>query len=159
MRAFLAYCQLEFCPDSPDDQRFEKHQIVLVGILTTLCVTARNDFLVYDCKLGQMLLWKNGMQLMRNFYCNRSLVVDKPFLMKKRDDFFGKYRWYYDPKRGISKNHQNPGNYAEMYKKANHLEETAKWTVLIGPVGKSQESNALTHGKARFYYYFTYFQA
>lgn len=36
-RAFLSYCQLEFNPDSPDDHRYEKQQMILVGILTTLC--------------------------------------------------------------------------------------------------------------------------
>lgn len=131
-RAFLSYCQLEFCPDSADDHRYDKHQMILVGILTTLCVTARNDFLVYDTKLNAIQLWKNGMQLMRNFYCNRSIPVDKSLLMEKRNEFFGCYRWYYDPKRGIARNHQNPGNYSEDFRKSDHLEETAKWKVGVG---------------------------
>ena len=72
------------------------------------------------------------MQFMRNCYCNRSIPVDKPYLKRIRDDFFGVYRWWYDPSRGISRNHQNTGNYAVKYKSADHLNESLKWTVIAG---------------------------
>ena len=74
----------------------------------------------------------NGMQFMRNCYCNRSIPVDKPYLKRIRDDFFGVYRWWYDPSRGISRNHQNTGNYDVKYKSADHLNESSKWTAISG---------------------------
>ena len=131
-RAFISYCQLEYIPDSADDKKFTRYQLILIGILTTLCVTARNDFLVLDCNLNTVVLWNNGMQFMRNCYCNRSIPVDKPFLKNKRDEFFGVHRWWYDPSRGVSRNHQNTGNYDVQFKSADHLNESAKWTAIAG---------------------------
>ena len=131
-RAFVSLCQLEFTPDSPDDKRYDKYQLSLVCILTTLCTTARNDFLIYDAKLNTICLWQNGMELMRNCYCNRKIRVDRNALLELRDAFFTRYRWFYDSSRQISRNHQNPGNYDVKYQKANHLEESMKWKLSIG---------------------------
>ena len=86
-RAFVSLCQLEFTPDSPDDKRYDKYQLSLVCILTTLCTTARNDFLIYDAKLNTICLWQNGMELMRNCYCNRAIPVDRAQLLTLRDAF------------------------------------------------------------------------
>ena len=72
------------------------------------------------------------MQFMRNCYCSRSIPVDKPYLMRMRDEFFGVHRWWYDPSRGISRNHQNTGNYDVKYKSADHLNESSKWTAISG---------------------------
>ena len=131
-RAFVSLCQLEFTPDSPDDKRYDKYQLSLVCILTTLCTTARNDFLIYDAKLNTICLWQNGMELMRNCYCNRKIRVDRNALLELRDAFFTRYRWFYDSSRQISRNHQNPGNYDVKYQKANHLEESMKWKLSVG---------------------------
>jgi hypothetical protein len=131
-RAFVSLCQLEFTPDSLDDKRYEKYQLSLVCILTTLCTTARNDFLIYDAKLNTICLWQNGMELMRNCYCNRKIRVDRNALLELRDAFFTRYRWFYDSSRQISRNHQNPGNYDVKYQKANHLEESMKWKLSVG---------------------------
>ena len=136
-RAFISLCQLEYIPDSPDDKRYEKYQLSLVAILTTLCTTARNDFLIFDSKLQSIVLWKNGMELMRNCYCNRAIPVDRAQLLTLRDAFFARYRWFYDESRCISRNHQNPGNYDDQYRKANHLEESKKWQLIIGNVDYS----------------------
>ena len=136
-RAFISFCQLEYIPDSPDDKRYEKYQLSLVAILTTLCTTARNDFLIFDSKLQSIVLWKNGMELMRNCYCNRAIPVDRAQLLTLRDAFFARYRWFYDESRCISRNHQNPGNYDDQYRKANHLEESKKWQLIIGNVDYS----------------------
>ena len=54
-------------------------------------------------------------------------------MIVKRDEFFSKGQWWYDPKRGIARNHQNPSNYSEKYRSANHLEESAKWKIGVGP--------------------------
>ena len=132
MRSFLSYCHLDFIPESIDDTRYEKHQIILVGILTTLCVSARNDFLVFDLKLNEILLWKNGMSLMRNFYCNRTFPVDKEDLIVRRNEFFGKYRLFYDVRRCLARNYQDPNSPDHDHKNAHHEQETAKWTPIIG---------------------------
>jgi hypothetical protein len=84
------------------------------------------------------------MQFMRNCYCNRSIPVDKPFLKNKRDEFFGVHRWWYDPSRGISRNHQNTGNYDVQFKSADHLNESAKWTAIAGKRGESSPSEVLS---------------
>ena len=119
-RAFISLCQLEYTPDSSDDKRYEKYQLTLVAILTTLCTSARNDFLIFDGNLNRIILWKNGMELMRNCYCNRLVAVDRTELLKLRDAFFVQYRWFYDPARCIARNHQLTGDYDEKYIKANH---------------------------------------
>jgi len=131
-RAFISLCQLEYTPDSSDDKRYEKYQLTLVAILTTLCTSARNDFLIFDRNLNRIILWKNGMELMRNCYCNRLVAVDRTELLKLRDAFFVQYRWFYDPARCIARNHQLTGDYDQKYIKANHLEESAKWKLRVG---------------------------
>ena len=78
------------------------------------------------------------MELMRNCYCNRAIPVDRQFLLNLRDEFFSRYRWFYDESRGISRNHQNPGNYDEKYRTANHLEESKKWKLIIGSADYSK---------------------
>ena len=39
----------------------------------------------------------------------------------------------YDPTWGIARNHQSPSNFSEKYRSANHLEESAKWKIGVGP--------------------------
>ena len=131
-RAFLSYCQLVYMPESMEDKMFEKYQLILIGVLTTLCVSARNDFLILDTLLNKVILWNSGMQFMKNCYCNRAIPIDKAMLKSKRDEFFSINRWWYDPSRGISRNHQNPGNYDVKYKSSDHLNETAKWSAIAG---------------------------
>jgi len=133
-RAFISFCQLEYTPESPDDKRYDKFQLTLVAILTTLCTTARNDFLIYDKKLDSIIRWTNGMEMMRFCYCNRTIPVDRAALLVMRDSFFARYRWFYDPSKCIARNHQNPGNYDKSYCKENHLEESEKWKLQIGNV-------------------------
>ena len=136
-RAYLSYCQLEYVPQAPSDTRYTKHQLILVGILTTLCVTARNDFIILNTAVGktggEIELWKDALKYMKCFFCCPEVNVDKNFLIVKRDEFFSKGQWWYDPKRGIARNHQNPSNYSEKYRSANHLEESAKWKIGVGP--------------------------
>jgi hypothetical protein len=138
---------MEFRPASDSDFRFTKHQMILVGILTTLCVTARNDFLVYNCLLCEIELWKNGMQNMKHFYCDPSIIIDKNLLLQKRNEFFTKFCWWYDAKRGISKNHQNPGNYDECFQTMmmNHLSESAKWSLIAGNIYTTTINSSITN--------------
>ena len=147
-RVYFAYCQLIYMKESEDDVTFEKDQIILIGILSTLCVTARQDFLVLDNKRAEVFLWKNGMQQMRHFYCDRTSAVSKEYLRYKRDNYFGRHYWYYDSKRGIARNHQNPGNYSDDYKKANHVEETAKWKIQVGKNDGRHKTKVPSLGKA-----------
>ena len=79
-RVYFAYSQLIYMKESEDDITFEKDQIILIGILSTLCVTARQDFLVLDNKRAEVFLWKNGMQQMGHFYCDRTSAVSKDYL-------------------------------------------------------------------------------
>lgn len=136
-RSYLSYCQLEYVPQAPNDTRYSKHQLILVGILTTLCVSARNDFLILNKAVGktggEIELWKDALKYMKCFFCCPEVSVDKNFLITKRNEFFSKGQWWYDPKRGIARNHQNPSNYSEKYRSANHLEESAKWKIGVGP--------------------------
>ena len=136
-RAYLSYCQLEYIPQALDDSRYTKLQIVLVGILTTLCVTARNDFLILNKAIGkrggEIERWCDGMKQMKWFHCCPEIPVDKNFLVSKRDEFFSKGQWWYDPSRRIARNHQNTSNYSVQYQSANHLEESAKWKLGVGP--------------------------
>ena len=119
-------------PESREDKIFQKYQLILIGVLTTLCVSARNDFLILDTLLNKVILWNSGMEFMKNCYCDRAISIDKARLKSKRDEFFSINRWWYDPSRGISRNHQNPGNYDVKYKSSDHLNETAKWSAIGG---------------------------
>jgi hypothetical protein len=58
--------------------------------------------------------------------------------MRMRDEFFGVHRWWYDPSRGISRNHQNTGNYDVKYKIADHLNESSKWTAIAGKLSPAE---------------------
>lgn len=70
---------------------------------------------------------------MKWFHCCPEIPVDKNFLVSKRDEFFSKGQWWYDPSRRIARNHQNTSNYSVQYQSANHLEESAKWKLGVGP--------------------------
>ena len=132
MRTYLAYCQLEY---HREDDKYDKYQLVLVGILTTLCSTSRNDFLIFNKKMGtsgDCELWRNGMQLMKDCYCRPGIKLDKIALIKHRDTWIGRMHLWYDSKRGVPRNTQNPGNYSPEYQRPNHFEETAKWKANVG---------------------------
>lgn len=137
VRAYLSYCQLQYIPQAADDTRYTRLQIILVGILTTLCVTARNDFLILNTAVGkrggEIERWVEGMKFMKWFFCSPEIPVDKNVLISKRDEFFSKGQWWYDPNRRIAKNHQNISNYSNQYQSANHLEESSKWKLGVGP--------------------------
>ena len=119
-------------PEWDGDNRYEQHQLTLVQILTTLCTSARNDFLLYDGKLDRIIKWTNGMALMKNCYCNRKLPVNRAALLVLRDAYLVQNRFFYDPSRCIARNHQITGDYDAKYQKANHLEESAKWKLRLG---------------------------
>lgn len=125
-RAYISLCQLVYKPEWDGDNRYEQHQLTLVQILTTLCTSARNDFLLYDGKLDRIIKWTNGMALMKNCYCNRKLPVNRAELLVLRDAYLVQNRFFYDPSRCIARNHQFTGDYDVKYQKANHLEESAK---------------------------------
>jgi hypothetical protein len=131
-RAYISLCQLVYKPEWDGDNRYEQHQLTLVQILTTLCTTARNDFLLYDGKLDRIIRWTNGMELMKNCYCNRKIPVDRAALLEMRDAYFVQNRFFYDPSRCIARNHQLTGDYDAKYQKENHLEESAKWKLRLG---------------------------
>ena len=136
-RAYLSYCQLEYVPQEANDTRYAKLQLILVGILTTLCVSAQNDFLILNKAVGkaggEIELWRDALKYMKCFFCCPEVIVDKNVLITKRNEFFSKGQWWYDPTRGIARNHQNPSNYSEKYRSANHLQESAKWKIGAGP--------------------------
>lgn len=131
-RAYISLCQLVYKPEWDGDNRYEQHQLTLVQILTTLCTSARNDFLLYDAKLDRIIKWTNGMALMKNCYCNRKLPVNRAALLVLRDAYLVQNRFFYDPSRCIARNHQFTGDYDVKYQKANHLEESAKWKLRLG---------------------------
>ena len=143
-RAYISLCQLVYNPEWDGDNRYEQHQLTLVQILTTLCTTARNDFLLYDGKLDRIIRWTNGMELMKNCYCNRKIPVDRAALLEMRDAYFVQNRFFYDPSRCIARNHQLTGDYDAKYQKENHLEESAKWKLRLGIADYSKASNALS---------------
>ena len=143
-RAYISLCQLVYKPEWDGDNRYEQHQLTLVQILTTLCTTARNDFLLYDGKLDRIIRWTNGMELMKNCYCNRKIPVDRAALLEMRDAYFVQNRFFYDPSRCIARNHQLTGDYDAKYQKENHLEESAKWKLRLGIADYSKASNALS---------------
>lgn len=143
-RAYISLCQLVYKPEWDGDNRYEQHQLTLVQILTTLCTTARNDFLLYDRKLDRIIRWTNGMELMKNCYCNRKIPVDRAALLEMRDAYFVQNRFFYDPSRCIARNHQLTGDYDAKYQKENHLEESAKWKLRLGIADYSKASNALS---------------
>lgn len=143
-RAYISLCQLVYKPEWDGDNRYEQHQLTLVQILTTLCTTARNDFLLYDGKLDRIIRWTNGMELMKNCYCNRKIPVDRAALLEMRDAYFVQNRFFYDPSRCIARNHQLTGDYDAKYQKENHLEESAKWKLRLGIADYSTASNALS---------------
>jgi len=124
--------------------------MILIGILTTLCSTSRHDFLIFNRKMGasgECELWKNGMQVMKDFYCKPGIKVDKQALIQHRNTWFGRNRWWYDPQRGVPRNTQNPGNYSTEYQRPNHLEETLKWNPIVGLRGGCGQK--LTAGQPR----------
>ena len=143
-RAYISLCQLVYKPEWDGDNRYEQHQLTLVQILTTSCTTARNDFLLYDGKLDRIIRWTNGMELMKNCYCNRKIPVDRAVLLEMRDAYFVQNRFFYDPSRCIARNHQLTGDYDAKYQKENHLEESAKWKLRLGIADYSKASNALS---------------
>ena len=81
---------------------------------------------------GECELWKNGMQVMKDFYCVPGIKVNKQALIQHRNTWFHRNRWWYDPQRGVPRNTQNPGNYSIEYQRPNHLEETSKWKPIVG---------------------------
>ena len=81
---------------------------------------------------GECELWKNGMQKMKDCYCIPGTKVDKQALVQHRNTWIGRNRFWYDSKRGIPRNTQNPGNYSQDYERPNHLEESLKWKPIVG---------------------------
>ena len=82
------------------------------------------------------------MQKMKDCYCKPGAKVDKQALIQHRNTWIGRNRFWYDPKRGIPRNTQNPGNYSPDYQRPNHSEETLKWNPIVGLRGGGVSSKA-----------------
>ena len=82
IRAYLSYCQLEYVPQAPNDtRRYTKHQLILVGILTTLCVTERNDFLILNTAVGkrggEIEILKDALKYLKASFAARRSIMTK----------------------------------------------------------------------------------
>lgn len=127
-RVWYSMCQME-CHPSP---KYKRNQIILVAILTTLCVTARNDFVVYDKETKLLELWTISM--IKPFWCCPEVdLPNRETLLTLRHRFFHTRLWYYDSSRGIPRNTQNPGNFDREYQVAGHREQSATWNLIKGP--------------------------
>lgn len=82
------------------------------------------------------------MQKMKDCFCKPGEKVDKQALIQHRNTWIGRNRFWYDPKRGIPRNTQNPGNYSPDYQRPNHSEETLKWKPIVGLRGGGVPSKA-----------------
>ena len=107
-------------------------EFILVAIMTTLCATNRNDFIVYYTKRNALEKWES-MDLMRSFYCVPEKVVENASeLHKMRAVMFDQYQWIYDDIRCIPRDTKNPGNKSDTYKTKAYKKSFTYWTIQKG---------------------------
>jgi len=130
-RTFLSWCQLE-CNAFPD---FDIHQYILLAILTTFCVTNRNDFIVYNKKLSAVECW-TGTDRIRHYWCCPELSVEVAGvdLVAERHNFFLSRKWFYDESRGTPRDMKDPSGCDDAkHRTKNFLDADALWTLSRGP--------------------------
>jgi len=106
---------------------------VLVAIMTTLCITSRNDFLIYNTKNCLIERW-DSTDIIKNFWCvPEKPVADIDELYRKRLQFFDKYQWIYDDLRCVPRDTHNPGNKSDNFKTKNYKAAATMWKLYKGP--------------------------
>jgi hypothetical protein len=127
-RVYLSPCQLEINSNS----KYQCRQMILVGILTTLCVESRNHFILYNTEQKQCELWKETT-LLKEFWCCPEIPIDFNTINNARDHFLYSHRWLYDETRRCPRDTKNPGNFSSEWQRDNHLELSQKWELRAGP--------------------------
>jgi hypothetical protein len=129
-------CHLERA--SVSDQSLESDvqiiddEYVLVAIMTTLCPSNRNDFIVYNNKIKMLEKWES-MDRIRSFWCVPEKVVENASeLHRMRTMMFDKYQWIYDETRCIPRDTKHPGNKSESHKTKSYRSKFVYWTIKKG---------------------------
>jgi hypothetical protein len=106
VRFLFTYCYLA-C--NPSTTKYAPRRFILVSILTTLCVSPFNVYVVWDTLLNAMVEW-HGEHLVRYFWSDTSEHVDYTFLRENLDLWFLRRKFYYDRTRTIPRDYHYPGN-------------------------------------------------
>ena len=85
---------------------------ILLQIMTTLCPSNRNDFLVMNKRTFNIECYE-GMDQIKNFICLPDNPVDFEMLLFRRNSYFKRSRWIYDPTRGIPRDTKYPGDMSD----------------------------------------------
>lgn len=104
-RLYITYCYL--CCNQC--KKFQPKRFILVSILTTLCITPYNVFVIWDTKYNWMMEWQ-GEDIIKYFWCDYATEVDYNHLRSKLDSHFAKKFYYYDYNRTIPRDYHCPGN-------------------------------------------------
>jgi len=106
---------------------------ILLTIMTTLCPTSRNDFLIYKPRTDSIQRW-DSTELIKNFWCvPEKSITNMSDLFKKRLQFFDRYQWIYDDSRCIPRDTHNPGNKSLSMQSKNYKNAAIIWKLRKGP--------------------------
>jgi hypothetical protein len=106
-RFYVTYCRLS----CNDNDRFGHHRFTLISILTTLCLSPYNIYVVWDNLRGCVLEWKDETFL-KFFWCDYDgLISDEEFkyLESRLEEYFTKNLYLYDYDRNIPRDYHNVG--------------------------------------------------
>jgi hypothetical protein len=146
-RVYFSMCHLERWEsvDEHSTQSIINTNFILIAIMTTLCVTSRNDFLVYNTNLKKIEKW-DSTELIRMFWC----VPEKPIeniseLYKLRLEFFDINSWIYDERRLVPRDIHNPSDRSEDQQTVNYKEASLMWTLRKGVRAQFLNNNPLLY--------------
>jgi hypothetical protein len=105
---------------------------ILIAIMTTLCITSRNDFLVYNVELKKIEKW-DSTAIIRMYWCAPEKPIENILeLYKLRLEFFDRQRWLYDDARLIPRDTHNPSSNSKDLQTPNFQQASLMWTLRKG---------------------------
>jgi hypothetical protein len=103
-RLFITYSYL-VCNEC---DKFAPKRFVLVSILTTLCVSPFNVYVIWDNLLDTMIEWQ-GEHIIKYFWCDFSTKINHKSFRDRLDFHFRRRSYYYDKSRTIPRDYHNIG--------------------------------------------------
>jgi hypothetical protein len=115
----------------------------LVAILTTLCNTHRDDFLIYNHKTQKIGLWQRLASISNRFWCLPDHPIDHDKLQRALMKYYDKYQLIYDESRLIPRDTKYPSDFQDKRKASKSIVDEVRqlWTIRKGPRAISKVIN------------------
>jgi hypothetical protein len=107
----------------------------LLAIMTTLCSTNRDDFLIYNHKTLKIGMWQNMTNVAKHFWCLPDIAVDRTKMQFELMKYFDRYQLVYQTDRLIMRDTHYPSDFSEKrLASKDQVEKSRKiWTIVKGP--------------------------